>query len=105
MLQVELTGSVTAGLMAGKGRAVGLTPPCRRAQVWPELTLLPGPYPLPPDFQSLRQGPGAGIASRFELGVVQFLPIGCERVPPLGLVSAFSPGRGGCCSPCLTALA
>lgn len=39
--------------------------------------------------------PGAGISSRFELGIVQFLAIGCERVPPLGLVSAFSPGRAG----------
>ena len=39
--------------------------------------------------------PGAGIASRFELGIVQFLATGCEQVLPLGLVSAFSPGRRG----------
>lgn len=96
MLQVEqLTGSVTACRMAGKGRAVGLTPSCRHAQVWRELTLLPGPSP-PLQISSLPdKQPGAGMASRFELGIAQFLAIGCERVPPLGLVSAFSPGRGG----------
>ena len=43
------------GAHGGKGRAVGPTPPCRCAQAWPELTMLPRPNSLLPDFQSPRQ--------------------------------------------------
>ena len=55
----QVTGGTTHkfsnhGAHGGKGRAVGPTPPCRCAQAWPELTLLPGPNSLPPDFQSPR---------------------------------------------------